>query len=99
MKDSLFKNAQAKRLLQAFSQLDATDDLKRFLLDLCTPTEIEAMMDRLESARLIVKGLSYREIAEKTGASSATITRVGRTLKYGEKGYEKALQSIEKKDN
>ncbi|NQZ02098.1 MAG: helix-turn-helix domain-containing protein [Bdellovibrionales bacterium] len=66
-------------------------EARAFLQDLCTPKELESLSDRWRVAQLIDKGMSYRDIAEKTSVSTATITRVGRSLKYGEKGYHWAL--------
>ena len=96
MSETILNNEKADRLLTVFKKLKSEDDYRRLLLDLCTPAELDAMVDRLEAARMIEEGYSYREIAEELGASSATITRVGRCLKYGAKGYEKALSVLKK---
>ena len=73
--------------------LDSLAEARRFFADLCTPKELEAMRDRWRVARLIERGLSYREIRETTGVSTATITRVGRALAYGSGGYRRQLDS------
>ena len=63
-----------------------------FLRDLCTTTEIDAMGQRLQVARLVNDGLSYQEISRRTGASTATITRVAQWLHHGEGGYAAVLK-------
>ncbi|MGZ4352450.1 MAG: YerC/YecD family TrpR-related protein [Gaiellaceae bacterium] len=63
----------------------------RFLRDLCTLAELEAMSHRWHAARLLDQGRPYVEIAKTTGASTATVTRVAQWLRYGEGGYRLAL--------
>lgn len=86
-----------KLLSEAFTKIEDKRSIQRFLQDLCTPKEIQSLSDRLRVAQLIDDGWNYREISQKTGASTATITRVGRALKYGEGGYEKALGVLQSK--
>lgn len=71
--------------------VESLGEARRFFADLCTPKELEALRDRWRVARLIDRGLSYREIRESTGVSTATITRVGRALAYGSGGYRLQL--------
>jgi TrpR-related protein YerC/YecD len=78
-------------LLDALSSINDPQELRDFLYDLCTPAEIESLSDRWQVAKLIDAGESYRDIAEKTKVSTTTITRVGRSLKYGTGGYKKAI--------
>jgi TrpR-related protein YerC/YecD len=66
-------------------------ELEVFLRDLCTLNELEAMAHRWQVAQLVDQGLPYLEIAEKTGASTATVTRVAHWLHHGEGGYRLAL--------
>ena len=87
------KNRQIKKLLELLVSVDNTEDCKNLLLDLCSPAEIKSLADRWEVARLISDGKSYRNIAEKTKTSTATITRVGRSIKYGFGGYALALSN------
>lgn len=92
MKESFdLKDRQFKKLMEVLASLDTSKKCRDFMLDLCTPAELKALVDRWEVARLIKKGINYREIAAKTGASTTTITRVGRSLKYGNGGYLQAL--------
>jgi TrpR-related protein YerC/YecD len=71
-------------------------EMRQLLRDLCTPAEREAIYDRWRVALLLREGLSYREIAERTGVSVTTIGRVARFKDMGEGGYEIALKRLEK---
>ena len=62
--------------------------------DLCTITEIKSMAQRLEVAQLLNDKTVYTEIAKKTGASTATISRVGRSLNYGTDGYKLVIERL-----
>ncbi len=84
--------AQASALYQAFLTLESEDEVRQFLLDLCTPAELEAIVDRWWTASLLNEGRSYREIAEITGVSVTTIGRVARFLNMGEGGYRLPLR-------
>lgn len=85
-----------QRLLQAFLCLRTTEEVRDFLADLCTPSEVRAFVERLEVARLLDEGeLSYRQIAERAGASTTTVVRVARFLKeMPYNGYRRALDRI-----
>ncbi len=86
--------SDTESLLQAIRSLQSGDELLRFLTDLCTPAELRALAARWQVAQLLDQGeLSYREIAEKTGASTTTVGRVARFLKEeAYQGYRIALQ-------
>ena len=79
------------KLFQAILSLETPDEVERFLRDLCTLGELEAMAHRWQVARLLHRHLPYTEIAEKTGASTATVTRVAHWLNHGEGGYRIAI--------
>ncbi|HZO98082.1 MAG TPA: YerC/YecD family TrpR-related protein [Gaiellaceae bacterium] len=78
-------------LFDAILSLRTHTELTAFLRDLCTLSELEAMAHRWAVARLLDKGLPYTEIAERTGASTTTVTRVAHWLHHGEGGYRLAL--------
>jgi TrpR-related protein YerC/YecD len=78
-------------LFEAIRSLEGTDDVERFLRDLCTLSELEAMAHRWEVVKLLDQGLPYQEIARRTGASTTTVTRVAHWLRHGEGGYRTAL--------
>jgi TrpR-related protein YerC/YecD len=65
-----------------------------FLRDLCTRAELEAMAQRWEVAQLVDKGVPYLQIAQRTGASTATVTRVAQWLRHGEGGYATVLSKL-----
>ncbi|MHB8679530.1 MAG: YerC/YecD family TrpR-related protein [Rudaea sp.] len=79
-------------LARAFAALVKTLDVRAFLEDLCTPAELEAMCDRWKVVPLLLEGIPYREIHERTLVSVTTIGRVARTLERGEGGYAAAIR-------
>jgi TrpR-related protein YerC/YecD len=83
-------------LMNAVIQLHDVEDAYRFFEDLCTIPEIRSISQRLEVADLLRKKETYQRIAEETGASSATISRVNRALNYGADGYNRVLDEMEK---
>lgn len=82
------KKAKSDILYQAILHLKTEEECYRFFQDLCTVSELRSMEQRFEVATLLDQGLIYNDILEKTGASSATISRVNRSLSYGSGGYE-----------
>ena len=91
------KDRTVDNLINALISLKNEEECWLFLQDLCTITEIKSMAQRLEVARLLEDGLVYSEIAQKTGSSTATISRVKRCLDYGDGGYKMILDR--KNDN
>ena len=86
-----WQTRETTELFEAIRTLKSRAELESFLRDLCTLSELEAMAHRWEVARLVDQGLPYLEIAERTGASTATVTRVAHWLHHGEGGYRLAL--------
>jgi TrpR-related protein YerC/YecD len=80
-----------RELFKTIVALETPSEAERFFRDLCTLSELEAMAHRWQVARLLEQGLSYLEIAERTGASTTTVTRVAHWLRHGEGGYRLAL--------
>lgn len=78
-------------LARALASLDKPGDVRAFLEDLCTPAELEAMSDRWKVVPLLLEGVPYREIHERTLVSVTTIGRVARTLEHGAGGYAAAM--------
>jgi TrpR-related protein YerC/YecD len=72
--------------------LRTKQEVERFFRDLCTLSELEAMSHRWQVVQLLEQGLPYLEIAEQTGASTTTVTRVAHWLRHGEGGYRLALE-------
>jgi TrpR-related protein YerC/YecD len=79
-------------LAGAFLTLRNRDEAKRFLRDLCTRGELEALAHRWQIVRLLEDGLPYVEIAERVHTSTATVTRVAQWLRHGAGGYGLALR-------
>ncbi len=82
-------------LYKAIMKLRSIDECKRFFDDLCSISELRAMEQRFQVAELLHQGLIYNDILEKTGASSATISRVNRSLRYGNDGYDVIFKRLE----
>lgn len=83
------------QLFEAILQLEDKEECYKFFEDVCTIKEIKALGQRLEVARLLNEGDTYEQIADKTGASSATISRVKRYLNYGAEGYKLVLKRLD----
>ena len=91
------KNVRKPRNLdmyRAILTLETVDECIKFFDDLCSITELNAMEQRYQVADLLRQGYIYNDILEKTGASSATISRVNRSLQYGAAGYEIAFERL-----
>ena len=84
-------------LFEAIIQLKSVDECFDFFEDLATINEILSLSQRFEVARMLRQHKTYLEFAEKTGASTATISRVNRSLNYGNDGYDLAIQRIQEK--
>ncbi|MDY6029215.1 MAG: YerC/YecD family TrpR-related protein [Acidaminococcaceae bacterium] len=85
------------QLFEAILHLKTQEDCYKFFEDVCTVSELKAMAQRLEVARMLYEGTIYEDIVEKTGASTATISRVKRCLVYGADGYNLVLPLLPKK--
>lgn len=82
-------------LFDAILSLRSREECYRFFEDLCSVSELQAMAQRLEVARMLAEDITYIDIARLTGASTATISRINRCLKYGAEGYRIALERSE----
>ena len=82
-------------LVRAIISIKDKEECYSFLEDLCTISEIKSMAQRLEVAKMLEQKMVYSEIAQKTGSSTATISRVKRALDYGTGGYKTILQHLE----
>lgn len=78
--------------------LQTQEECERFFDDLCTGPELKALAQRLEVAKLLKEQNVYSKIVEKTGASTATISRVNRSLQYGASGYDIVFERLEQQD-
>ena len=94
----MMKNNQARNdlLYETILTLKTVEECRAFFQDLCTVAELRAMEQRLDVAVLLDGGMIYNDILERTGASSATISRVNRALQYGADGYKTVLSRMKK---
>ena len=82
-------------LFNAILTVQDLDECYAFFADLCTESELQEMSRRLTAAKMLMNNQIYADIAEQTGLSTATISRVNKCLKYGSEGYIKALERLE----
>lgn len=90
------KTEAVDHLFQAVLCLKTPEECYDFFEDLCTVNELLSLSQRFEVASMLKQSNTYLEIAEKTGASTATISRVNRSLNYGNDGYELVLERLDK---
>ena len=90
----LRKNESLDRLFQSFLNLETIEECYAYFEDLCTVKEIQDMSQRLDTAILLSKGISYQKIAEQVEVSSATIGRVSKCLNYGTGGYREVIAKL-----
>ena len=89
-----WRTGEITDLADALIRLRTRDEALRFLRDLCTIKELKELGQRWHVARLLDEGVSYHEISDRTGASSATISRVGQWLRYGRDGYRLVIDRV-----
>lgn len=94
---SRLKSERADLLARAFLSLESEEDCYRLFEDLFTIREVQDLSSRIEIAMMLRDKVTYSEIVEKTGASTATIGRVNRALNYGADGYARILDRIDGK--
>ena len=85
-------------LFEAILSLKDKEECYTFFEDVCTINELMSLSQRFEVARMLRQKKTYLEISEKTGASTATISRVNRSLNYGNDGYEMVFNRLEDKE-
>jgi len=91
-------NTQAvNRMFEGILTLESVEECFDFFEDLCTVNELLSLSQRFEVASMLIGHETYLKIAEKTGASTATISRVNRSLNYGNDAYIRVFEKLEKK--
>ena len=85
-----------KHLFEAVLQLENVEECYQFFEDVCTINELLSLSQRFEVSKMLTENKTYLEIAEQTGASTATISRVNRSLNYGNDGYQMVFSRMEK---
>lgn len=93
------KNKATDKLFEAVLNLKNVDECYKFFEDLCTVAEIKSMSQRLEVAFMLDNKMVYNEIVANTGASTATISRVNRSLNYGSDGYRLIIDRMKENNN
>ena len=88
------QNEEIDMLFKGILKLETVEDCYRFFEDLCTIKEVCSMAQRLEVAAMLKEGVTYHDIVEKTGASTATISRINRCITYGSDGYNRILERL-----
>ena len=88
---------QMKQLISAVLALESEEEALAFFEDIFTIRELQSVAQRLSVAQLLAQKVTYQEIAETTGASTATISRVNHSLSYGAGGYQKVLSKLRTK--
>lgn len=88
------REEQLDKLFEAILTLKDTDECYQFFEDLCTVAELKSLAQRLDVAKMLVVNRTYGEISSFTGASTATISRVKRSLNYGADGYKLVMERL-----
>ena len=96
MKRERIDKAHAEDLYAAILQLQTVEEVESFFFDLCTPAELEGIVDRWRVAQMLVRKMPYRQIAAETNVSTATIVRVARFLNNGNDGYRTIMRRVGK---
>ncbi len=96
MKRDQIEKAHAEDLYAAILQLQTVEEVESFFFDLCTPAELEGIVDRWRVAQMLVRKMPYRQIAAETNVSTATIVRVARFLNNGNDGYRTIMRRLGK---
>lgn len=97
MKDKIH-SAAVDRLFEGILTLKTTEECYQFFEDVCTVNEILSLSQRFEVANMLREKRTYLDIADKTGASTATISRVNRALNYGRDGYDMVMKRLKEKE-
>ena len=96
--NKLNRKPRNEMMYKAILSLQNMDECIQFFDDLCTVTELKALEQRFQVAWLLNKGMIYNDILQETGASSATISRVKRSLQYGQDGYAVVFDRLEEEE-
>ena len=92
MKRAQIDKAHEQDLYEAILQLETFEEVQSFFYDLCTPAELEGLVDRWRVAQMLVQNIPYRQIAAETNVSTATIVCVARFLNNGNDGYRTIMR-------
>ena len=96
--NSKLKTKEVDHLFDAVLTLESKEECYKFFEDVCTINELLSLSQRFEVAKMLMDKRTYLDISEKTGASTATISRVNRSLNYGNDGYEMVFSRMAEKE-
>ena len=99
MNNKLANDKNIEFLYKAILSLESEEECANFFEDLCTVQELKTIAQRLVVAKMLSEKSVYTDIVRETGASTATISRVNRSLQYGSDGYDKIFERISREDN
>ncbi|MBQ7702865.1 MAG: TrpR-like protein YerC/YecD [Firmicutes bacterium] len=97
--ESKFKSDDIDELFKAILVLEDEEDCYRFFEDICTVNELYSIAQRLKVAKLLYQRETYEEIEAETSASTATISRINKCLRYGADGYRRILERLEEEED
>lgn len=88
------RNQEMDDLFKAILTLKDEEECYNFFMDICTINELQSLVQRFDVAKMLREKKTYQEIAKETGASTATISRVNRSLNYGNDGYDRVFERL-----
>ena len=94
--EKTIRTQTVKDFLEAVLTLETVDECLDFFEDVCTVKEVQSIAQRFAVAKMLREGRTYAEVAQETGASTATISRVNRSLNYGNESYGKVFARLNK---
>ncbi len=94
---SSFKDELIEELYEAIVTLESVEECYKFFEDICTIKELQSISQRLKVARMLKENLTYNQIEDKTGVSTATISRISKCLHHGPGGYNLVLERVMEK--
>ncbi len=86
-----------KELFDEILKLETQEECEKFFADLCTINELDAMLQRIKAAKMLLEDKTFQEVIKETQISSATLARVSKCIKYGDGGYKEILEKPKKK--
>lgn len=92
--EKTIRTQTVKDFLEAVLTLETVEECMEFFEDVCTVKEVQSIAQRFAVARMLRQGHTYAEVAQETGASTATISRVNRSLNYGNASYDKVFDRL-----
>ena len=86
------KKKDYKELFDEILKLESEEECEKFFADLCTINELDAMLQRIKAAKMLLEDKTFQEVTKETKISSATLARISKCIKYGDGGYKEILE-------